>query len=396
MKISSRVSNMQSSPIRKLVPFAIDAKSKGIKVYHLNIGQPDIKTPKVFLESIKEFNQEVISYALSSGDPKLIEAMIKYYKRYNIEYKPEDIIITNGGSEAIQMAIVVATDDGDNIMVPEPFYTNYNGFSQPFGISIKPVTTNANNGFKLPSYEDLLNICDDKTKAILLSNPGNPTGAVYDKNDIDKVVRLAIEKNIYIIADEVYREFVYDGFEYTSFANIKEVEDRVIIIDSISKRFSACGARIGSIACKNKNFMQSVMKLAQARLCVPTLEMVGATALYNLDASYLDPIIKEYKHRRETLINGLNSIEGVSCQMPKGAFYAVATLPIDNAEEFAKWLLKDFSHNNETVMLAPNEGFYATEGKGKNEVRLAYVLENEELKKATTLLEIALKEYKKL
>ncbi len=395
MRLSNRILKMQASPIRKLVPYADKAKEKGIKVYHLNIGQPDIETPKVFIEEIRKYDEAVLKYANSYGDINLRRSMSKYYKNNNINFNPEDIIITNGGSEGIQLSILSITDEGDNILVPEPFYTNYNGFSMPYSIEIKPITTTPDNGFILPSKEEIEALIDNRTRAILLSNPGNPTGAVYSKEQVKMIAEIAIENDIFIISDEVYREFVYDDFEYISFGSIEEIADRVIIIDSISKRFSACGARIGSIGTKNTELIENAIKIAQSRLCAPTLEMIGANALYQLDSSYFTPIKKEYKKRRDFLVEELRKIEGIKFKIPKGAFYIIVELPIEDSEDFAKWLLSDFSHNNKTVMLAPAAGFYATEGLGKNEVRLAYVLNTDDIKTAVDLLKIALDKYNK-
>lgn len=393
MVLSKRLQKMQESPIRKLIPIAEGAKKRGKKVYHLNIGQPDIETPPQFLNSIKEFDQKVIKYSFSQGDPLLIEAMVDYYKNIGANYQKDEILIMNGGSEAILFTLIAVADDGENVLVPEPFYTNYNGFSVPIGVDIKPITTRPENGFKLPSYEEMEAIVDEKTRAILLSNPGNPTGAVYSKEDIAKVCKLAKEYDFYIIADEVYREFVYEGIEYTSFATQKDVEDRVIIVDSISKRFSACGARIGSLASKNKDFIKGVLKICMGRLCVPTLEQVGATALYKLDSSYFKSVREEYDKRRMLVYNALSKMEGVLCEKPMGAFYMVAKLPVDNAEKFVIWILENFSINEETIMMAPVENFYRTPNTGVNEVRLAYVLETDELKKAMIILEEGLKAY---
>ncbi len=395
MKVSNRILKMQASPIRKLVPFADEAKANGIKVYHLNIGQPDIETPNEFMDEIRKYSEPVLKYANSLGDLGLRNSIARYYQRNNIHLDTEDIIITNGGSEGLQLSILTITDEGDNILVPEPFYTNYNGFSMPYGIRIKPITTSPSNGFQLPKKEEIVQLIDDKTKAILLSNPSNPTGAVYSKEQVMMIAEIAKEYDLFIISDEVYREFIYDGFDYISFGSIKEISDRVIIIDSISKRFSACGARVGSIGTKNKDVIKNALKIAQSRLCVPTLEMIGANALYEMDPSYFKPIIKEYKKRRDVLVDELRQIEGITFEVPNGAFYIVVGLPIEDSEDFAKWLLKDFSYHNETVMLAPASGFYATEGLGKNEVRLAYVLNIENIKKAVTILKAALERYTK-
>ena len=394
MNLSKRINNMQESPIRKLVPIATKAKEKGKTVYHLNIGQPDIETPDVFLEAIREFDEDVIEYSFSQGEPALIDAMIEYYKTYDIEFESDEILITNGGSEALLFSLIATCNPGDEVLVPEPFYTNYNGFSLPIGVNVKPITTHAKDGFALPSKEDIEKLVNENTKAILLSNPGNPTGVIYTPEEVERIADLAIENDLFIIADEVYREFVYDDFDYTSFGNIDRVKDRVIIIDSISKRYSACGARIGSFASKNKELVAAVLKLCQSRLCVPTLEQIGATELYKVDQSYFKSVNEEYKKRRDIVYNALNDIDGVICEKPHGAFYIIAKLPIEDAEDFVIWMLKEFDDNNETVMFAPAEGFYATDGLGKDEIRIAYILNEENLKRAMELLKLGLEEYK--
>lgn len=396
MKFSKRLSSMQESPIRKLAPFATAAKAEGVEVYHLNIGQPDIITPVGFFDAVENFDNKVLEYAGSQGIPELIEAIRKYYTTYNMEFAPEDIIITNGGSEALLFTFMAVCDPGDNILVPEPFYTNYNGFAQCLNVEVKSVTTFAENGFHLPSKEEILAKIDDKTSAILIVNPGNPTGCVYTKEEVQMIADIAKEKDLWIIADEVYREFVYEGLEYTSFGNIKEVEDRVVIIDSVSKRYSACGARIGSITCKNKKLMAEVMKVCQGRLCVATLEQLGAAALYDTPKSYFKEVNDEYRKRRDVLYEELMKAKGVICEKPMGAFYIVAKLPVENAEDFVAWTLKKFRRNNETVMCTPAEGFYSTPGLGRNEVRLAYVLKEERLRRAGQLLREALEEYTQL
>ena len=396
MKFSKRLSSMQESPIRKLAPFATAAKAEGVKVYHLNIGQPDIITPIGFFDAVKNFDKKVLEYAGSQGIPELIEAIRKYYTTYDMNFANEDIIITNGGSEALLFSFMAACDPGDNILIPEPFYTNYNGFAQCLNINVKSVTTVAENGFHLPSKDEILAKIDDKTSAILVVNPGNPTGCVYTKEEVRMIADIAKEKDLWIIADEVYREFVYEGLQYTSFGNMKDVEDRVIIIDSVSKRYSACGARIGSIACKNKKFMAEVMKVCQGRLCVATIEQLGAAALYDTPASYFKEVNDEYRKRRDVLYEELMKADGVICEKPMGAFYIVAKLPVENAEDFVAWTLKEFRRDNETVMCTPAEGFYSTPGLGKNEVRLAYVLKEEDLRRAGQLLKEALEEYAKL
>lgn len=394
MNFSNRITSMQESPIRKLVPLAEEAKRKGKKVYHLNIGQPDIETPKEFMDAIKKFDEDVLSYSFSQGLPTLINSFIDYYKKYGINFDEDEILVTNGGSEAILFSLLATTDFGDEVLIPEPFYTNYNGFGNSAGINVKPITTKAENGFKLPSKEDIQNLISNKTRVILLSNPGNPTGAVYTPKEMKMLRDIAKENDLYIISDEVYREFIYDGFEYMSFGEFEDIQDRVIITDSISKRYSACGARIGAIASKNKNLMKEILKLCQSRLCVPTLEQIGAAALINVSENYFDEVVAEYKDRRDIVFNALQEIDGVICKKPHGAFYIIAKLPVENAEDFVKWLLTDFDVSNETVMLAPAEGFYATEDLGKDEVRMSYVLNKDSLKKSMEILKKGLEVYK--
>jgi len=393
MEFSNRVKSMQSSPIRKLIPYADEAKAEGKKVYHLNIGQPDIKTPPSFLQSIRDFAQEVIAYATSHGNLDLIDAMIGYYKGYNMDFERKNIIVTNGGSEALSFAFMAMCDPGDEILVPEPFYANYNAFASAVNVKLVPITTKAEEGFHLPPKNEIASLVTTRTRAILVSNPGNPTGVIYTTDEMEMLAELALEHELFIVADEVYREFVYDGLEYTSFGNIHKVDDRVIIVDSVSKRYSACGARIGCIASKNEELMAQVMKLAQGRLCVPTLEQVGATALYKTPVSYLEEVNKEYQERRNILYSALKSMPGVICDEPKGAFYVVAKLPVDDAEKFVIWMLRDFDVDKETVMMAPAAGFYATPGLGKDEVRLAYVLNKDDLTKAMDILKAGLEAY---
>lgn len=393
LQLSKRAELMPASPIRKLVPFAQEAKKRGIKVYHLNIGQPDIKTPDLFFEAIRNFDAPVLAYALSQGDLKLIDSFREYYKKWGINFGEDEIIITNGGSEAIIMALMAVGDPGDEVLVPEPFYANYNGFACEAGMTVKPITTKAEEGFHLTNKEYIKSLIKSNTKAIIISNPGNPTGAVYTKEELEMLGEIAKEHNIYLIGDEVYREFVYDGLKFTSLMDVKGIEDRVIICDSISKRYSACGARIGCICSKNKDFMKVIMKFAQARLCAPTIEMIGAAALVNTVKEYFDEVHEEYQKRRDIVYNALKEIPGVVCEKPMGAFYVVAKLPIDDAEVFAKWMLTDFNIDNETTMVAPAEGFYATPGLGKDEVRLAYILNEDDLKKAMYLLAEGIKAY---
>lgn len=396
MRYSERITTMQSSPIRKLAHIASSAKAKGIKIYHLNIGQPDIKTPKVFFEAVKNFNNEVLEYAVSPGLPELIYSLQQYYTTYNMDFESDEILVTNGGSEALLFALMATCDPKDNILVPEPFYSNYNGFSQSINVNITPITTKAEEGFHLPSKEKIQSLITSKTKAILISNPGNPTGTVYTKKELYMISEIAKENDLWIISDEVYREFVYDGLEYTSFGNIKEVEDRVIIIDSVSKRYSACGARIGSIASKDKTLIAEILKLCQGRLCVSTLDQVGSVELYNTPSSYFTEVNNEYKNRRDVLYNELIKVKGVICKKPAGAFYIVAKLPIENAEDFVIWMLTDFNKDGETVMACPAEDFYATPGLGRDEIRLAYVLKEDDLHKAAIILKKGLEKYLEL
>ena len=395
MNLSQRITSMQASPVRKLVPFAVEAKSRGKKVYHLNIGQPDIKTPQSFFDAVKNFKDDVLEYSFSQGMPELIDSISKYYKNFNMDFRQDEILITNGGSEALLFCMIAICDPEDEILAPEPFYTNYNGFASAVNVFIKPITTRAEEGFHLPSRDEITCRINSKTKAILLSNPGNPTGVVYTKKEVEMIASIAIEHDLFIIADEVYREFVYDGLEYTSFGNIESVEDRVIIVDSISKRYSACGARIGSIASKNKELMAQILKLCQGRLCVPTLEQIGAIEIYKTPQSYLQEVNEEYKRRRDILYSALQKMDDVICKEPKGAFYVVAKLPVRDAEEFVIWLLKEFDLDGETVMLAPAEGFYSTPGLGKDEVRLAYILNCEDLTRAMEIMSAGLKAYSK-
>lgn len=393
MKFSERISKMQFSPIRKLAPYAAEAKKKGIHVYHLNIGQPDIKTPECFTEGIKSFNENVLKYTDSQGMDPLLESFIKYYKQWDIDFDKDELLITNGGSEAIQLSLMALCDVGDEIIIPEPFYTNYNGFAQSAGVEVVPFLTKAEDGFHLPKKEEILNKITDKTRAILVSNPGNPTGVVYSYEELRMLADIVKEKDLFLIADEVYREFVYDNLKYTSAMYLEDIRERLIIIDSVSKRYSACGARIGVIASKNKELIHQILKLCQSRLCVPTVEQLGAASLINTPESYFKEVKEEYENRRNIMFEGLKNIPGVICEKPTGAFYIVAKLPVKNAEDFAKWLLEEFNYNNKTVMVAPAEGFYATSGLGVNEIRLSYCLKGEDLKEAMELLKIAIEQY---
>jgi len=396
MKLSNRISNMQFSPIRKLAPYVAEAKKRGVKVIHLNIGQPDIKTPELFEEGIKNYHEKVLAYSDSQGIDALLESFIQYYKKWDISLEKDELLVTNGGSEAIMFALMTICDPGDNVLAPEPFYTNYNGFAEVAGAKVQPFLTKAENGFHLPPKEEIVSKINSKTKAILICNPGNPTGVVYSADELRTIADIAKENDLYIIADEVYREFVYDGLKYTSMMYLEDVEDRVILIDSISKRYSACGARIGLMASKNKEIIHQALKLCQSRLCVPTIEQIGAVALKDTPDSYFKEVNAEYQNRRDILFAGLKNIPGIICEKPTGAFYIVAKLPVKNTENFAKWLLTDFNFEGTTVMVAPAEGFYATKGLGLDEVRMTYCLNGEDLKLAMKLLAIAIKEYNKL
>lgn len=393
MNISKRILDMQFSPIRKLTPYADSARNNGVKVYHLNIGQPDIVTPDTFFNGITNFNENVLKYANSQGIDTLIDSFIKYYKEWNIDFEKNQIMVTNGGSEAILFALMAVCDVGDEIIIPEPFYTNYNGFSEAAGVNVVPFITKAEEGFHLPVKEEITSKITEKTRAILVSNPGNPTGVVYTFEEMRMLADIAKEFNLYIIADEVYREFVYDNLKFTSALYMEDILDRVILIDSISKRYSACGARIGLVASKNNELMHQILKLCQSRLCCPTIEQLAAANLINTPKAYFDEVKKEYEHRRNIMFEGLSSIPGVVCKKPTGAFYIMAKLPIEDADDFAKWVLTDFNHENKTVMFAPAEGFYATEGLGKNEIRLSYCLNSKDLEDAMKILGIALQRY---
>lgn len=394
MFISERLNSMQWSPIRKLTPIAEAAKKRGIKVYHLNVGQPDIETPVGFFKALRDFKGKILDYPLSEGIPELREATAEYYRKCGLDFKAEEVIITTGGSEALLFAILAVADFGDEIIAPEPYYTNYNGIATPVGVNIKPFLTVAENGFKLPAKAEIVKLIGPRTRAILVSNPGNPTGAVYSREEIEMLGEIAKEYGLYILADEVYREFCYDGFEFISFASIPGIEENVIIIDSISKRFSACGARIGSVATKNKEVLASVSKLAQARASGAKMDQIGAVELYkSTPDSYFEEVSKEYQKRRDTIYKAIKEIPGVVCELPRGAFYVIVKFPVDDVEKFIIWMLGEFEDNGETVMMAPVASFYGSEGHGKDEARIAYVLKSEDLKRAMEIVGKALKIY---
>lgn len=394
-RISTKGLQMPESPIRKLVPFAETAKKKGHKVYHLNIGQPDIKTPKVAIEAVKNAAIEVLEYSHSAGFESYRNKLAQSYQKIGLPVETQDIIITTGGSEALMFAMGSTMDSGDEIIIPEPFYANYNGFSVASGINVVPVMSGIETGFALPAIEEFEKLITPKTKAILICNPGNPTGYLYSKEEIEKLAEIVKKHDLFLIADEVYREFIYDeGVAHYSVLNVKGIEQNAIMIDSVSKRYSMCGARIGCIVSKNKEVMQTAMKFAQARLSPPTYEQIASEAALETPQSYFDEVIAEYKDRRDTLIAELQKIEGVQVATPKGAFYCIAKLPVQNADDFAQWLLEEFDYNQQTVMVAPASGFYSTKGIGLDEVRIAYVLKKEDLIKAVEVLKHALETYK--
>ena len=386
---------MPESPIRKLVPYSEMAKKKGHKVYHLNIGQPDIKTPEVALNAVKNANIEVLEYSHSAGFESYRTKLAAYYQKHGLPINTADIIITTGGSEALLFAMGSTMDQGDEIIIPEPFYANYNGFSTASGVKVVPVISGIETGFALPPISDFEKLITPKTKAILICNPGNPTGYLYSKEEILQLAELVKKHDLFLIADEVYREFAYDGYTHHSVMNVPGLEEHAIMIDSVSKRYSMCGARIGCIVSKNKEVMATAMKFAQARLSPPTYAQIASEAALDTPQSYFDDVITEYKDRRDTLIAELNKIEGVTVATPKGAFYCIAKLPVKNADDFAQWLLEEYDFNGETVMVAPAAGFYSTPGVGLDEVRIAYVLKKEDLIKSVQILKEALKAYNK-
>ncbi len=394
--VSNKGKQMPESPIRKLVPYADIAKKKGNKVYHLNIGQPDIKTPEVALNAVKNAEIKVLEYSHSAGFESYRIKLSQYYKKHTISVDVSDIIITTGGSEALLFAMGSIVDQGDEVIIPEPFYANYNGFSTASGAIVVPVISTIETGFALPPISDFEKLITPKTKAILICNPGNPTGYLYSQDEILQLAALVIKHDIFLIADEVYREFIYDGDKHYSVMNIEGLEQHAIMIDSVSKRYSMCGARIGCIVSKNKELMATAMKFAQARLSPPTFAQIASEAALDTPQSYFDEVIEEYHERRDTLIHELQKIDGVVVTKPKGAFYCIVQLPVDNADKFAQWLLESYDYNKETVMVAPAAGFYSTKGVGLNEVRIAYVLKKEDLIRSVEILKNALGVYNSL
>lgn len=393
MKLSSKIQKCELSPIRKYAPYADAARARGIKIYPLNIGQPDIETPAEFFNAVRDFKSPVLEYAPSGGVPAYLKAVHDYYTRIGLDLEPEDILATAGGSEALWIALACILDDGDELLAPEPFYPNYSTFTQMTGATIRPIPTFAEEGFRYAVRERIEPLINEHTRGILMTNPGNPTGYVLSRAEMRVIADIAKEHDLYVISDEVYREFVYGGEEMTSMLEFADTHENVIVIDSVSKRFSACGARVGALVSRNKAFMTEAMKICQTRLCVATLDQVGAAALYSVQPEYFKTVRDEYKRRRDTVVRKLKEIPGVVCECPKGAFYLMAALPVDDADKFQQWLLEEFEDNGDTVMFAPGEPFYATHGKGKNEVRIAYVLKQADLERAMDLLALGIKAY---
>ena len=392
-KISEKGQAMPSSPVRKLVPFAEAAVKKGRTIYQLNIGQPDIKTPEQALQAVKDADMEVLEYSHSAGNQSYRDKLANYYNKLGFDISSDDIIVSTGGSEALLFVMGSICDQGDEVIIPEPFYANYNGFAAASGVTVKPIQTKIEENFSLPSIAEFEKLITDKTKAILICNPGNPTGYLYTENEMQQLAELVKKHDLFLVADEVYREFAYDGRTHHSVLSLDGIEQNAIMVDSVSKRYSMCGARIGCLVSKNKEVMGAAMKFAQARLSPPTFAQIAAEAALDTPQEYFDDVIQEYIERRDLLISGLKEIEGVKVANPGGAFYCVAELPVEDTDAFAQWLLGHFDLNNETVMVAPAAGFYSTPGMGKNQIRIAYVLEKEAIRKSIKILEAALKEY---
>lgn len=391
--ISHRGSSMPPSPIRKLVPYAEAATKKGLKVYYLNIGQPDIATPPQILQAVKDTDMKVLAYSHSAGEESYRKKLVTYYARNGVNVDHDQIIVTTGGSEAILFAIMSCLDPGDEIIIPEPFYANYNGFATSAGVKIVPISSKIEDGFSLPSISEFEQAVTPRTKAIMICNPNNPTGYLYSREELDILKDICLKYNLFLFSDEAYREFCYDGRQHISALSLDGLEDHAILMDTISKRYSACGGRIGAFVTKNEQVLAAAMKFAQARLSPPSFAQIMGEAAVDLPADYFEEVHAEYYARRNTLVKRLQSMEGVTCPVPGGAFYAMAKLPVDDAENFCQWLLNDFSYNGATLMMAPASGFYATPGQGKQEVRLAYVLNQDDINSAMDCLEEGLKQY---
>jgi aspartate aminotransferase len=393
-KLSARAARMPASPIRRLIPFALEAKKRGIKVYHLNIGQPDILTPEPFFKALRDFPNKVVEYQLSQGDLNYIRALAGYYRGCGYDVNEEDILVTTGGSEAIIFAMQAVASEGEEIIVFEPFYTNYSGYAVMSGVKLVPVATAAETGYHLPPREEIEAKITPKTRAILVCSPNNPTGTVLTREEMQTVADIAVERDLFVISDEVYREFIYEG-SHTGVFDLPEIAERAILMDSISKRYSVCGARIGCLVSKNKEAMSAFLRFGQARLCSPSVEQYAAIALTKMDKDYFAEVREEYRVRRDVVYEALRKVEGVVCRKPSGAFYMMARLPVDDAEKFAKFMMNDFSVDGHTTMVAPGDGFYATPGSGVNEIRIAYVLKKADLEKAMDILIKGLKEYRR-
>jgi aspartate aminotransferase len=392
-KISSKGQTMPASPIRKLTPYAEQAKRDGKKVYHLNIGQPDIETPEVMLDAIRNISFKVWAYTSSEGTLSYRTKLAEYYNKLNYNITPDNILVTNGGSEAITIAMQTCLDSGDEIIIPEPFYANYNGFACMSDVVVKPILSHIENGFALPPISEFEKLITDRTKAIIICNPNNPTGYLYSREELEELKSLCLKYDLYLFSDEAYREFCYDGRSFVSPMHLDGLDENVIVMDTVSKRYSACGARLGCLITKNKEVLASALKFAQARLSPGMVAQLAGTAAVDTPDSYFETVNKEYTERRDILVSSLNKIEGVFCPNPGGAFYVVAKFPIDNADRFCQWMLEEFSHDNQTVMMAPATGFYSSPDAGTNEVRLAYVLKQEDLEAAIKCLEVALAQY---
>ena len=393
MKLSTKIQKCELSPIRKYAPYAAAARARGIKIYPLNIGQPDIETPAAFFEAVRAFKSSVLEYAPSDGVPEYLKAVHDYYLRIGLDLAPEDILATAGGSEALSIALACILDDGDELLVPEPFYPNYSTFTQLTGATIRPIPTFAEEGFRYAMRERIEPLINEHTRGILLTNPGNPTGYVLSRDEMRVIADIAKENDLYVISDEVYREFVYGGEEMTSMLEFPDTHENVIVVDSVSKRFSACGARVGALVSRNRAVMTEAMKICQTRLCVATLDQVGAAALYSVEPSYFASVREEYKRRRDAALKKLLAIPGVVCEQPEGAFYFMVKLPVDDTDKFQQWLLEEFDADGDTVMITPGEGFYATPGKGRNEARMAYVLKQADLERFLYVVAVAIEKY---
>jgi len=396
MDISKRGQEIQHSPIRKLKPYADEALERGIHIYFLNIGQPDIPTPQPIMDAFHNYDEKVLSYGPAQGFLELRQAISGYFHSYNIPIEAENVVITIGGSEAIHFSFSAVADPGDEIIIPEPFYTNYNGYAAFASVKIVPLTLRVEDGFRLPPTEEIEARITPRTRAILLCSPNNPTGTVYTPEELERVISVVKKHDLFLIGDEVYKEFVYEGGTHKSVLEYEEVRERVIVVDSISKRFSSCGARVGAVVTWNEDVYQAVLKFAKARLCPPSVEQKAALAAYQMGLDYFQPVKEEYQKRRDVLFDGLKDIPGIVIHKPQGAFYIIVRLPIKDCEHFVQWMLTDFHHNQETVMVAPAQGFYSTPGKGKDEVRIAYVLKEEDLKRAIVVFKEGLKKYQSL